>query len=205
MQYISERDAELMNIYISNFADTESSDCGAGQRALDDILAPWFAAKQDGGLFKMFGEGNLILEKEIEVETPEEELRTAFRNCEELDILQEKMLNNKLDVSSKYFVRRLFRGDNLISNKLEENYDRTFKYGANSIAWTPGMKTTKMIHKVAEILGLSEEYEAFRLAHSRILNTKTLKGTLCLSIHPMDYMTMSDNTYDWSSCMSWRN
>jgi hypothetical protein len=67
------------------------------------------------------------------------------------------------------------------------------------------MKTTKMIRKVADILGLSEEYEAFRLAHSRILNAKTLKGTLCLSIHPMDYMTMSDNTYNWSSCMSWRN
>ena len=29
------------------------------------------------------------------------------------------------------------------------------------------------------------------------------KGTLCLSIHPMDYVTMSDNSYDWCSCMSW--
>lgn len=38
---------------------------------------------------------------------------------------------------------------------------------------------------------------------SQILNQKEVKGTLCLSIHPMDYMTMSDNGGNWSSCMKW--
>ena len=28
---------------------------------------------------------------------------------------------------------------------------------------------------------------------------------LCLSIHPLDYMTMSDNDMGWSSCMCWRD
>ena len=47
------------------------------------------------------------------------------------------------------------------------------------------------------------DFERLRLAHSQVLNCGKLKGTLCLSIHPMDYMTMSDNNCDWSSCMSW--
>jgi hypothetical protein len=36
-----------------------------------------------------------------------------------------------------------------------------------------------------------------------VLNQKKIKGTLCLSIHPMDYVTMSDNDHGWSSCMGW--
>ena len=48
-------------------------------------------------------------------------------------------------------------------------------------------------------------YEMFRQAHSRVLNNKKTKGTLCLSIHPMDFITMSDNECGWDSCMSWMN
>lgn len=50
-----------------------------------------------------------------------------------------------------------------------------------------------------------QAFEDFRITHSMILNDKTLKGTLCISIHPMDFITMSDNDSDWSSCMSWKD
>lgn len=46
-------------------------------------------------------------------------------------------------------------------------------------------------------------YEAFRRAHSLVLNQKKIKGNLCLSIHPLDFITISDNDCGWSSCMSW--
>ena len=46
-------------------------------------------------------------------------------------------------------------------------------------------------------------YEMFRQAHSQVLNQKAIKGNLCLSIHPLDYITMSDNDCGWTSCMSW--
>lgn len=46
-------------------------------------------------------------------------------------------------------------------------------------------------------------YEMFRQAHSQVLNQKRVKGNLCLSIHPLDYITMSDNDCGWTSCMSW--
>ena len=47
------------------------------------------------------------------------------------------------------------------------------------------------------------EYEEFRLAHSMILNDKVVKGNMVISIHPLDFMTMSDNNSKWGSCMSW--
>ena len=49
----------------------------------------------------------------------------------------------------------------------------------------------------------SSGYELFRQTHSQVLNQKQIKGNLCLSIHPLDFITMSDNNCGWTSCMSW--
>jgi hypothetical protein len=65
-------------------------------------------------------------------------------------------------------------------------------------------KASRMIGKIAKAFNL-EGYEEFRLKHSMCLNQKKLKGTLCLSIHPLDYITMSDNASNWNSCMSWED
>ena len=86
-------------------------------------------------------------------------------------------------------------------------------YDAKINDWTfaKGTKTAKVIAKIAKDIkvgiepdenGISD-LEYFRRRHSLALNTKKLFGNLCLSIHPLDYMTMSDNSNDWSSCMSW--
>lgn len=48
-----------------------------------------------------------------------------------------------------------------------------------------------------------EGFEEFRLKHSVILNDKVIKGRMCFSIHPLDFLTMSDNDNNWTSCMSW--
>ena len=67
-----------------------------------------------------------------------------------------------------------------------------------------GCKTMKALGKIASAYGLNmSNFEDFRIKVSQILNQKVLKGNLCLSIHPLDYVTMSDNNSDWSSCMSW--
>lgn len=50
---------------------------------------------------------------------------------------------------------------------------------------------------------INEQIEEVELIVSRVLNTSKIKGTLCLSIHPMDFMTLSDNANRWTSCMSW--
>lgn len=45
--------------------------------------------------------------------------------------------------------------------------------------------------------------EKYRIIHSQVLNDKSMHGKLSLSIHPMDYITASDNNCSWSSCMAW--
>ena len=69
-----------------------------------------------------------------------------------------------------------------------------------------GCRALKTLGKLVEAFGLDmKDFEQYRIFHSQVLNQKKLKGTLCLSIHPLDYITMSDNTSGWESCMSWEN
>ena len=65
-----------------------------------------------------------------------------------------------------------------------------------------GCKPMRPLAKIAEVFNI-EGFEDFRICHSQVLNQKTTKGTLSLSIHPFDYWTMSDNECGWESCMSW--
>jgi hypothetical protein len=67
-----------------------------------------------------------------------------------------------------------------------------------------GSRPMRSIRKIAESYGI-EGFEHFMNKHSECLNQKSLKGTVHMSIHPMDYMTMSDNNEGWESCMSWAN
>jgi hypothetical protein len=55
-----------------------------------------------------------------------------------------------------------------------------------------------------EAVGSMDDFNAFCVWHSQFLNTSSIKGKLCFSIHPLDYLTMSDNANDWTSCMSWQ-
>lgn len=70
-----------------------------------------------------------------------------------------------------------------------------------------GMKPLRALKKILEYFDLFDEmkdfYEKFRIKLSMIFNDKVIKGNLCFSIHPLDFLTMSDNDSNWRSCMSW--
>lgn len=59
-----------------------------------------------------------------------------------------------------------------------------------------GMKISKAFKffvSKRDLKYIQEEY-------SRILQVKSITGTLCLSIHPLDYITVSENNDNWRSC-----
>lgn len=121
----------------------------------------------------------------------------------------------------RYLCAMLQRPNGLVENALDLDdvryytyhwgYDSSEPFGKNielvpgkMINLTNGQKITRLWGQVAKMLDISDLWERFRIAHSQCLNQKKLKGTLCLSIHPLDYATASDNDNGWSSCMSWR-
>ncbi len=67
-----------------------------------------------------------------------------------------------------------------------------------------GCRPVKTLLRILNMWGGLPHQDAFREEVSVVLTQRRLRGTLSLSIHPLDYATMSDNNNDWSSCMSWQ-
>lgn len=102
---------------------------------------------------------------------------------------------------------------NIINNKITWSFWQqrnciVIPYGTDgdTVKISYGEKTMKAIGKIVHAIfpNLIDEYEEFRIRVSQITNQSRLSGDLCLSIHPLDFMTMSDNSSGWSTCMSWK-
>lgn len=197
-----------------------------------DFLLRFWRENKGQYLRPLFGD-SLILEKEVEYARGQEQLRDDmyqmirkqynFTQCfvtamrEHAVMEQDKMFHTVVDAIEGC----LRNSDNMVNNNLYlgyteyftdtgrwdykdiKSYTFVFDNGVK-IQLQNGMKITRAMTQLCAQIGLSDEWEQVRIAHSQVLNQKKLKGTLCLSIHPLDYATASDNENGWSSCMSWR-
>ena len=213
---LSPQDAETFMSYVRYYG--ASCDCNvvSSYANADTLLQYWSDAKA-ARLYKAFGE-KLILEKEIEYKEPVESItRRMSYELDGGDMAQ--FYSDYRQQCANVFGRwtdpyntcvDLFNSYNLARNSVENYLSRpnynvvTFPNG-HSIKVTRGAKLMRLLGKICKELGMEEDFEKFRIAHSLILNQKALKGTLCLSIHPLDYITMSDNANGWTSCMSWED
>lgn len=197
---LTELDHKRIENFVTNYAVIKPAYIGN-----EKYLSHWNEAK--GNLFKLLG-NKLIYELPFEYNKTKTELRNKMIKMKE-KISVEDMVNELVEKLSgnAYEISSLFSSYALVANETEEDLvfiaddKKPFKI-------QKGSKPLKMIGKLLDYCGIAKEYkslyEKFRIGHSQVLNDKTVKGTLCLSIHPLDFMTMSDNGNDWSSCMSWR-
>lgn len=106
-----------------------------------------------------------------------------------------------------HFFNHLCDAENFVEDKISYGIKYKKDPTAKMLQVPSGTKPVKALQKIINYFNEwnwdKEAFEEFRLIHSMILNDKFVKGQMCLSIHPLDYITMSDNGSDWSSCMSW--
>lgn len=222
IDYLSQEDKEKIDLYRKAFVSRSGH---AGEMAAaDHILREW-NDKKSRYLESLFGD-KLIIEKPIEFE---EDINELERKC--YHFLYNAFTDEQGNTTTWYaFFRKLsdpfreppFTGTdfNYVNNLCQtyilaknaingqdlyiyRNEHTIILPNGKKLEFRNGAKPMRILGKIANWLGLEEEFDKFRNAHSLCLNTKKIKGTLCLSIHPLDYMTMSDNDCGWSSCMSW--
>ena len=77
----------------------------------------------------------------------------------------------------------------------------------NVIKVAHGCKVMKVLGRIAKACGtnVAEWFEVLRLRQSQVLNEARMNANLCISIHPLDFMTASYNSNDWRSCMCWED
>ena len=204
---LTPKDKELITNYIQKFAATDC-DCSDDEINLPRVLKSWSENKID--LYKLLGE-EFIIRKQISYTKDISNLNN--------DLYHNDIVKNFIyEFKDRYFRLTQYDRDydiicysildwnTLATNKIDVDYVFVHPESGEEIKVQKGMKATKVIKKLLPWVEISEnEYEKFRLEHSKVLNDKAMNGTLCLSIHPMDYITMSDNKSNWSSCMSWVN
>lgn len=228
--YLTEVDKNLICSYINYYGPSSDYEMDSLQTCLGDmnhILRFWSESKVT--LWKMLGE-NFIISKPVSFRRDKKSSQEEFYNC--IDYRWSKgndfvysygnflLDKGNIDVfggeyeETKYHVKNLddiltLRSFTLFEQLHSNIYSgETFTVYADdgqSLLINKGTKISKLLGKLAKFFNLSlDDYERFRIAHSQFLNQEIISGTLCFSIHPLDYLTMSDNDCDWDSCMSWR-
>lgn len=99
-----------------------------------------------------------------------------------------------------------FVNKSVLAGKLA--YIHKFTVGGKEYTLPKGMKYTKAVKTFCQAIGfeLDDTFEEWRNRYSdfRTLQSNPEKMKMVFSIHPFDYMTMSDGG-DWSTCMSWKS
>lgn len=141
----------------------------------------------------------------------------------DLAIFMDNLLNNEnkityKDLSALYWI---ISYSNIISGKInsmdycwfidkkdnqEASYTFRDPYGNKNIKLTRDVKVIKIFQKILKMYKYNrwDLFEEFRNKLSNLSTGANIDTNLVLSIHPIDFMTMSDNNCGWHSCMSWK-
>lgn len=201
-----------------------SDDCFHG--TAETLLQYWEPAKNEY-LYTLLGSNGLTISKPVHYERPDEEIKLSLANLlyehqrffnslreqvrDELGAVMTHWTYKFNSEEDEDFYNEILDWNNtyvLMGGTLTRKIQATI--GQKTIKLNEGEKIMRAIRKVCVALAaaghqdLTNDFEQLRLDHSRILNQKTVTGELCLSIHPLDYATASDNDNGWSSCMSWK-
>ena len=173
---------------------------------LDYILREWNKSKQT--LFNIFGE-KLMLEKEIQVEDGDNKKISEINNylnslnpgTNFINSVRKLFEFNSTYFENSYATYNLTRANQLFTNRVAKEFSYRNKDG-KVIKVPEGAKVMRVLQKIAKEFDLPD-FEIFRNHISRITEIRKSKIKFTLSIHPLDYMTMSDNANGWESCMNW--
>lgn len=212
---LPKEDVRLMKTYMDWYSDHDSDRPAIELERMDYFLRFWNTNK--ASLYKMFGE-QFILKREVQfsksVQSMMRDLENKlFYHCDnsKAEAFRKNYVNyvncHFSDWDEREKLWSFVDNSYILANNRWDGEDFVVPAAATitgrEIHVFKNCKAIKMLGKLAEAFGVSDGYEEYRQIHSQILNQKKITGTLCLSIHPMDYITMSDNDCGWHSCMRW--
>lgn len=217
---LNQRDKDMIADYIGTYASRMDN---YYKPDINNVLHFWEEAKSKY-LMNMFGD-NLILEREIDyVASPEQlvqifnsvnrptykfydELYRLFFYTKEFDpLIRDWSDNEEFSAGRGNYSTYTYLSDRAtLMDNVWRLGPKVFPLpNGRSFKVQPGTKISRIFSKLTKEWQLPEaSWEHVRESQAIALSSRHFKGTLCLSIHPMDYMTMSDNEENWRSCMAW--
>ena len=144
---------------------------------VDKLFGDWMIAKKR--FIDMFG--GLIYECPETVEFTLNEQVQKDRVMQFADFVYDSFNNEELSAfidknANGFFENRVIEGDNIIPKGMK--LIKAFKY------FEKDKRKLQMIQDMA----------------SQVVQENKIKGKLCFSVHPLDFLSSSENTYNWRSC-----
>lgn len=225
IEKISDKELHMITTYRHAVGDDTDNDFFIGEYcSTNDWLFHWEQNKQ---WMEPVFKNSLILKKRITSSIPDNELfynlhdnllNTSIGKCVKYRIINyiseysnyAKIVNPE-GYYLKDFIESQIEANFFTSGALADNiyngcnFEITPKESLRPLKVVKGCKIMKILGKIAAYAECLTEFEEFRLIHSRIMNQANLQSNLCISIHPLDYMTASVNENDWRSCMHWED
>lgn len=218
-ELLTEEDKELIKQWCINYANAEP-------QSIEKILSSWNKNKKT--LFRAFGK-QLRITFPIEVETNQDickwkklYLPPVFYDLKDFQVLetdprnhvfinnmimwfQEKINNNGIFFEDLRYIFDYLKYFHIERGCISSSYTFEKIDSDKQLKITSGTKIMRAIRKILEFYNFPymESFCKWRDDISVIGTDKIIKGQLVFSIHPIDFITMSDNTNGWSSCMSW--
>ena len=213
-EVISQKEQEMITDWIARYGGLYS-DIKCSPAPLDYILRFW--AKNKESFYHMLGD-QLSIAKRINYEAPIHDLRQAMEReltnemSEFFNQLSCKMRYEDNPIGEAFAAVQLYPymfgsaslREMLIKNRWEFKDVKIPMENGKYFTIKTGMRVTRAFQKMAEIANIPG-FESIRELHAKISTAKMVQGTMHLTIHPLDYITMSDNEEGWDSCMNWRN
>lgn len=169
------------------------SQCFSSQLSLniDPIFDQWLISKRDF-IDKM--NGNLFYEypERISFTMGEESKKESYNDF--LDDIYYKYNNYYL-----YEYLKSLPIEDFYQNKISVNQNNVCGYNGTNIIIPKGMKVIKTFKYFEDNIDRLKELQN---RASEIIQKNKVSGKLCLSVHPLDYLSLSENTYNWRSCHS---
>ena len=171
-----------LDIIKDQFKKVISFSQGIGNPKVDKLFDRWLEAKRD---FIEAMNGELIYEypKTISFTLGEQEKYNRITNF--VSLIEQRYNNYKL-AKFIYDMR-----DGFFDNVVLENYqvdDKRIRKGMKLV------KAFKFFEKDKNAL------TDIQNCASRIIQEDKIEGKLCLSVHPLDFLSLSENTHNWRSC-----
>ena len=156
---------------------------------VDKLIHRWAEAKQS--FIEIMG-GNLIYELPDEV-TFEMNEHDKIHSVEEFirEVEWKYRYNKNIDFLLDFL-------SNIKQDFFKNEVSKDFSY--RNIKIPKGMKINRALKFFFP--DNKEELTDIQNEVSRILQKDKVKGILCISVHPLDFLSSSENTYNWRSCHS---
>ncbi len=152
------------------------------------LFRTWLRKKE--WFIEKFG-NKLIYEypQTVSFEISEEEKKSRFESFSAYawDVLERSEFGGYLDWQREGFFKNRVVSDYWIYDEAG-NKSKLIQKGTKLI------KTFKYFIKDEELL------HSFESKASQIIQENKIEGTLCFSVHPLDYLSISENDYNWRSC-----